>query len=612
MSILLVALFGALSVVASAQPTYSFEPVLFEPPAPTPRLDSPPVFDPVSRRLYVFGGDPGSGRTNDLWAYSFEQAAWIELSPTGDLPAARSGHTMVLDAARRRLVVFGGQAAGFFNDVWAYDLAGNTWTQVGGADPAPTPRYGHSAIVDSRNRMVISHGFSSRGRFDDTWVFDLATDLWSDISPERRPLRRCLHHAVYDPARDQMLLFGGCASGVGPCPLGDLWALDLKTETWRQLSSDPPPRQFYGMAFDPGSQRMILYGGDGRNGLLPDVWEYDPATDNWNEPAVVGAMPPARSRLEGAFVDGIGVVFFGGTTSAGLTNEVWLFALASAPATSAQGVVNAFNFAGGAVAPGEIVSLFVNDAGPAMGVSSQFDADGVLPFELAGVTVTFDGMRSPLYFVSKTQINAQVPYEKALETEVDLVVSYRGQSSEPVQLAVVAAKAGLFPAVFNQDGTLNSELNPATAGSAVTLFVTGQGVTIPPSRSGAYPTGGLFPKPVAAVGVEIGGEPVATLFEGQAPFTAGVMQLNVKLGDASGALAVKVFIGDAASQEGVVVWVAPGSQLGAGRLFFKTPRLGKREILRSVALSQPGNFLLGGMRPFHEQGPCVQPGPEGS
>jgi len=558
MSILLVALFGALSVAASAQPTYSFEPVLFEPPAPTPRLDTPPVFDPVSGRLYVFGGDSGAGRTNDLWAYSFEQAAWIELNPTGAQPAARSGHTLVLDATRRRLVVFGGQASGFFNDVWAYDLANNAWTQVGGDGPAPTPRYGHSAIVDSRNRMVISHGFSSRGRFDDTWVFDLATDMWSDISPDNRPLRRCLHDAVYDPARDQMLLFGGCASGVGPCPLGDLWALDLQTNTWRQLSSDPPARQFYGTAFDPGTQRMILYGGDGEDGLLGDVWEYDPATDNWHEPTLTGAMPTARHRLEGAFVDGVGVVFFGGRTSTGRTNELWLFALSTAPTTSTQGVVNAFNFTGNAVAPGEIVSLFVDDAGPVAGMSSQFDSDGVLPFELAGVTVTWNGVRSPLYFVSKTQINAQVPYEMASATEVDLVVAFRRQSSEPVRLAVTAAKAGLFPAVFNQDGTVNSELNPAAAGSVVTLFVTGQGVTSPPSRSGAYPTGGSFPIPVASVGVEIGGETATTLFEGQAPFTAGVMQLNVELGNATGALAVKVSIGDAVSQEGVVVWVAPG------------------------------------------------------
>ena len=43
----------------------------------------------------------------------------------GPKPAARFGHTLVLDSVRRRLILFGGQAAGFFNDTWAYDIAAN-------------------------------------------------------------------------------------------------------------------------------------------------------------------------------------------------------------------------------------------------------------------------------------------------------------------------------------------------------------------------------------------------------------------------------------------------------------------------------------------------------
>ncbi len=538
------------------QPSYRFEPIPFGPPAPQARTDGTAVYDPQGRRLYVFGGRAGT-RRNDLWAYAFDRAGWVALRPAGAAPPARDGHTMVFDSARRRLIVFGGQAASFFNDVWAYEIEADRWTRLDGFGLAPNIRYGHSAIADPmRDRMVISHGFTDEGRFDDTWAFDFASNRWADVSPAKRPLRRCLHRAAYDPGRDRMLLYGGCASGAGPCPLDDLWSFDLAANVWTQLASGPPGREFYGVGFDSGADRMVIFGGRASGALLGDVRTFDPAANVWEEPEFSGPGPPARSRVEGAFVDGMGVVFFGGAAAGGRrTNELWLFAAAAAPEVSAEGVVNAFNFMRGGVAPGEIVSLFVRGGGPRQGVSAQFGPDGRLPFELAGVTVAWNGMPSPLYFVSAEQINAQVPYETAAETELELVVTHRGRSSAPATAQVTPAKAGLFPVVFNQDGTVNAAANPAAAGTIVVLFLTGQGVTTPPSVTGAFPGNG-YPEPVAPVVVEVGGEALEILFKGQAPLTAGVMQINARLGSGAGALAVRVRVGDALSQEGVVVWAA--------------------------------------------------------
>ena len=537
------------------QPLYSFEPIAFGPPAPQARTDGTAVYDPQGRRLYVFAGRAGT-RRNDLWAYAFDQAAWVALQPQGAAPPARDGHTMVFDSARRRLIVFGGQASSFFNDVWAYEIEADRWTRLDASGPAPNIRYGHSAIADPRrDRMVISHGFTDEGRFDDTWAFDFAANAWTEISPARRPLRRCLHRAAYDPARDRMLLYGGCASGAGPCPLDDLWAFDLAANAWTQLASGPPGREFYGVGFDSEADRMVIFGGRASGALLGDVRTFDPAANAWQEPEFSGPGPSARSRVEGAFVDGMGVVFFGGSTAGGRsTNELWLFA-AAGPEVSVEGVANAFNFAPGGVAPGEIVSLFVRGGGPRQGVSAQFGPDGRLPFELAGVTVAWNGMTSPLYFVSDEQINAQVPYETAAATELELTVTHRGRSSAAATVRTTPTKAGLFPVVLNQDGTVNSAANPAAPGTVVVLFLTGQGVTTPPSVTGALPMNG-YPEPVAPVVVEVGGEALEILFKGQAPLTAGVMQINARLGSGAGALAVRVRVGDAVSQAGVVVWTA--------------------------------------------------------
>ena len=219
---------------ALAQPlTYSL--LRADGPHPTPRSDGTIAYDPAGRRIFLFGGQDTAPR-NDVWAYSLAERRWEEVAVSGAKPPARFGHTLLFDTVRRRLVVFGGQAGGFFSDVWAFDLARGSWQQLSADNAGPTRRYGHSAILDTaRDRMVISHGFTNSGRFDDTWAFDFATSAWRDLSPAgTRPLRRCLHHAVHDAANNQMYLYGGCASGAGPCPLGDLWSFDLGSNRWTE------------------------------------------------------------------------------------------------------------------------------------------------------------------------------------------------------------------------------------------------------------------------------------------------------------------------------------------------------------------------------------------
>ncbi|HEY6343415.1 MAG TPA: hypothetical protein VIY49_18115 [Bryobacteraceae bacterium] len=60
------------------------------------------------------------------------------------------------------------------------------------------------------------------------------------------------------------------------------------------------------------------------------------------------------------------------------------------------------------IAPGTIVSIFGSNL-----ADSTISADPTmnLPIELGGVQVYFDGIRSPIFFVSPTQVNAQMPYE---------------------------------------------------------------------------------------------------------------------------------------------------------------------------------------------------------
>lgn len=517
--------------------------------APSGRADGTIAYDLLSRQLYLFGGQADTLQ-NDLWVYALDEQRWRVVAVTGDLPAARLGHTLLWDARRSRLILFGGQSRGFFSDVWAFDPARGSWQQLARDDAGPSRRYGHSAILEpGRDRMVISHGFTNAGRFDDTWAFDLANNSWRNLTPSgTKPVRRCLHHAVHDAAGGRMLLYGGCASGSGPCPLGDLWAFDLSSSRWTELTgaTRPPPREHYGVAFDDARGRLLLFGGSG-GGLLNDTWEFSGTA--WQAAVIQGASPEPRARHQGVFAtDRKAAFFFGGRTNSGqLTNELWMLSPAM-QGPIVTGVRSAFGGDGEPVAPGQLVSIFGSGLGPTEGVAFSLDETGRLPLDGAGVSVTWNGIPAPLNFARADQVNVQVPYELSGAMEARLVVTANGQIAEST-VPVAPIRPSLFSGVWNQDGSQNSSAKPARGGDVVVLYATGQGVTSPPTRTGTIPVGG-YPEPATAVTVTIGGEAVEVLFRGQAPGTVGVMQLNVRVPDGVGPASAPVVlrIGDATSQ----------------------------------------------------------------
>ena len=531
---------------------------------PSPRIDAPIAYDPVGRQILMFAGQDASGDLNDVWAYSVDRQQWTRLNPTGLSPNPRHGHTVTFDPVRRRIIMIAGQGASFFGDAWAYDIQANLWTQLSANSSGPSPRYGHSAIYDAkRDRIVISHGFTSeQGRFDDTWAFDLASNAWRDISPAgTRPLRRCLHHAVYVPQNDQMLLYGGCSSGFGPCPQGDLWSFDLGNNQWKEITSNPrpAPRQRYGMVFDDNRRQLVLFGGLG-GPPLNDTWEYDPVSVAWTQVTPGGSAPAPRYRVEAAFASDLGTAFFFGGQTTTFTNDLLLLStIASAPPQiAAGGIQDVFSGAGGPFAPGEIIAIYGISLGPSTGAISVFDSvTATLPTASAGVSVTVNAIPAPIYYVRTDQVNMQIPYELDGQQEASITVNYNGVASAAETVRIAASAPRLYQGIFNQDGSLNSAGNPAPAGSIVVFYATGQGVTSPPSATGRA-AAAPYPSPVAPVRVTISGQDAEILFAGLAPATAGVMQVNARIPEGiagTADVALYLSVGNTTSQQGVTLAV---------------------------------------------------------
>ena len=101
-------------------------------------------------------------------------------------PEPRVFHTMVQMEEEPRLVLFGGNAAYMpslhmtrsFNDVWLFDVANATWTEVAGRNP-PAKRTQHvSGLLGSI--MLVHGGYNCEGKvtLNDFCLFDLDECQW--------------------------------------------------------------------------------------------------------------------------------------------------------------------------------------------------------------------------------------------------------------------------------------------------------------------------------------------------------------------------------------------------------------------------------------------------
>jgi uncharacterized protein (TIGR03437 family) len=151
------------------------------------------------------------------------------------------------------------------------------------------------------------------------------------------------------------------------------------------------------------------------------------------------------------------------------------------PYIAPAGVANA---AGGppdsGVAPGSIVSIF----GASFTSGTTAAPDGSAAQALGCVTVRSGGRLLPLFFVSPSQINFQLPDDTPIG-EQQLVVSCQGLPDVGATFQVAPNAPGLFAdAIVHQDGTAVTGDSPARAGEVLTVYGTGFGPAAAPRPFG--------------------------------------------------------------------------------------------------------------------------------
>lgn len=226
----------------------------------------------------------------------------------------------------------------------------------------------------------------------------------------------------------------------------------------------------------------------------------------------------------------------------------------SAPVASAGGVVNNGTFATGeALSQGDIAAVFGN----------QFDYDAPqsassLPLQttLDGVQVLVNGIAAPVYYVSSSQINFEVPIDAATGAGTVQVVR-NGQAGNKIYVNInsVVPRFILYNGNYGIMTTPANALtgipsNPVHVGDTVVIYAIGLGPTSPPIPSGtaspASPLANVAGTTQVCFGVETAfyQPPCATpFFVGLTPNFVGLYQINVTIpsGVSSGTTSMALF-----------------------------------------------------------------------
>jgi Bacterial Ig-like domain (group 3)/Galactose oxidase, central domain len=149
----------------------------------------------------------------------------------------------------------------------------NTWTQLSPANSPPVRDDAAMAYDPATNQLLLFGGQGTTGYLGDTWSWNGTT--WTQLSPANSPSARYGAAMAYDAATGQLILFGGNNIDGNP---NDTWSWN--GTTWTQLSpaTSPPGFDSLAMAYDDSTDQLVLVGNS--------TWTWNGST--WSETAPGG------------------------------------------------------------------------------------------------------------------------------------------------------------------------------------------------------------------------------------------------------------------------------------------------------------------------------------
>lgn len=282
-------------------------------------------------RILLFGGNSGSTDFNETWIYDTNKNRWTLLSSSGSPSAARGAGVAYL--GWESVLVYGGQyqSITFRDKTYEYDYATATWTDLSpsetGGSLGGLAYQGMCYIADGKVLLFGGSNYSSE--YNNTWLYDKSLNQWQLMSPTvvggTLDARTKLGMAYIGD--DKVVMFGG-SNGSGTY-YNDTWVYDLSQNEWTEMSPTVVEgtlsvRNYVEMTYIGGDQVLLFGGRINGSAITNEVWLYDLSDNEWTNLAATlsGTMPEARSHMGFSYA-GLGkAVMFGGDNGSAL-KDTW-------------------------------------------------------------------------------------------------------------------------------------------------------------------------------------------------------------------------------------------------------------------------------------------------
>lgn len=247
---------------------------------------------PIDAQTAILIGGQGARMQfckDPMWKLCTEDMSWVaaETLAEGPTPEARIGHTAIYDPDSRRIFVFGGSKnKKWFNDVHILDTESWKWTMVEAQGKVPPLAY-HSCSM-FRGELFVLGGVFPRpnpepdGCSDSLYIFDPNLSIWyQPIVTGEVPSPRSGHSACVMQGR-KIYVFGGWDT---PVCYNDMYMLDLglmEFSAVKTTGKPPSPRSWHGSAV-LSDTKFLIHGGYNGNNALSDAFIFDIDTNSWTE-----------------------------------------------------------------------------------------------------------------------------------------------------------------------------------------------------------------------------------------------------------------------------------------------------------------------------------------